>query len=603
MILSRVKKISSRITFGIKLKLFLSYTAVIIVPVMIGALLPYTYTERIILKETDESLRFTLDNIAESISYKMQKYIGISNKLIASTSNISRYISADYSENTAEANYAAHDINTRLTDEIRSNNEEILNIRIYKNNSSMPNYGDYILDIDDYKDTDWYKGVNSNRGVSYWKNGEFKRTGYPVIKTVSIISRFNSLQSLELLEIELRQDKIFGNILKFRYKENTMIGVVDQKGNVIVTNNLPNNRFTELVQFIWKKSAAVNNTSFLEKIDGEDYLVISKELNFQGWQVVSIVPVRGLRASINTIKLVTLITAVSCIILFLFITVFLSNLMTNRIQKLTRKMRSVQEGNFNVSMKVSGNDEISEMTGVFNSMVESIRNLINEVYKGRIEKKEAELRALQEQINPHFLYNTLMSINWIAVQVNAPKIVDIVQLLATFYRLSLSKGREIIPLKDEFAQVKAYVSIQKIRYEDSFEAFFEVEPGLEEAQVIKFIIQPFVENAIIHGFNENMKGSIYITAKRTEDNDLLIRVIDNGKGMRKEMLEAVSEESGRVSRISRREEGYGIRNVNERIRLHYGETYGVSIFSEHESGTIVEIKLPLDLKGKEDAAC
>jgi sensor histidine kinase YesM len=155
-----------------------------------------------------------------------------------------------------------------------------------------------------------------------------------------------------------------------------------------------------------------------------------------------------------------------------------------------------------------------------------------------------------------------------------------------FYRLSLNKGNELIELKDEIAQAKAYVSIQKIRYEDSFDAYFEIDPRIERAKIIKLIIQPFIENAIKHGFDENTTGSIYVTAKLVEDT-IVIRVIDNGKGMESKKAALLLQ-----GPAAGQDAGYGIKNVNDRIKIHYGEQFGVEISSEPQDGTIVEIKIP-----------
>jgi two-component system sensor histidine kinase YesM len=580
----------SNFTFGLKYKLLISYIIVIVIPVLIGAFFPYVFTESIIVKDTDESLRFSVDKIVESIKYKMEKYTEFSNK-ISDDPSIKEYITADYSGNEGAAYNAAFEIFNKFTKERRNNSGEISNIKIYKNNDTLPNYGDYLFDEKAYADSEWYKDLNGNSGVSFWKYGVQKPFGGREFRTISLISWLEPSNNVGFLEIELYQEKILNSIYKFNYKKGSMIGVLDEKGKTIAINNLQNNAFEQLLPYIRGKLDNKSKESYMKKINEEEYLILNRILNFQGWRVVAIVPLKELWAPINNIKLITSITALSCIVVFILVTVLISDLLTNRLKKLAKRMKSVEAGNFDVTMSIRGNDEISELTRVFNGMVESTRNLINEVYISKIEKKEAELRALQEQINPHFLYNTLSSINWLAVQANAPRIVNIVEALAAFYRLSLNKGKEMIPLKDELAQVKAYVSIQKLRYEDSFDVYFEVDPAIENAIIIKFIIQPFIENAIVHGLNENMQGSIYVTAREIEEKKILIRIIDNGRGMDEQKLRTFTsvdvpdDQTGKLK-------GYGIKNVNERIKIHYGDEFGVSISSKAGEGTIVNIMLP-----------
>lgn len=588
-------------SLGIKYKLLISYILVIIVPVLIGTWLPYVYTDRIMVRETDEALRFSVDKIVESIKYRMKKYNSISNKLSINNSlsnSLLRYISADYTGKEGEAYNAAREILTKFNDEINNSDSEIVNIRLYKNNDTMPNYADYILDEMDFRDMDWHREVYNNKGVAYWKDGTYKPFNLPQIKTVSLINRIFSSSEAGLLEIELRQSRIFSEINNFDYKNGSLIALLNQDGSVITHNSKNGQGFEDIFPYIRTSFVQGAGESFTQKILKEEYIIINKELNFQGWRVIAAVPLKELYSSTYTIRLVTLATALSCIIVFLIITVFISGLMTSRIKKLTKKMRRVEDGDFNVEMTVKGNDEISQLSRGFNSMVRSIRNLIEEVYKSKLEKKEAELRALQEQINPHFLYNSLSSINWLAVQAGAPRIIDTVEALAAFYRLSLNKGREIISLKDELAQAKAYVALQKLRYEDSFEVNFEVEPDVEDAEIIKFILQPFLENAIIHGFGDENKGTVYVTAKGIGQEILIIRIIDDGKGMDESKLKSFSAKGGGAAG-----NGYGIRNVDERIKIHYGANYGVEITSRQGTGTVVEIRLPfITVQSKENAA-
>ena len=572
--------------FSIKYKLLVSYILVITIPVLIGSYIPLVFTQKIIIKEADKTLQFSLQNISDSVKYKMVKYNRIMNRIVTDY-ELGSTLSADFTGRENEAHYAAYEIYDKiLKAEMKNNDEEIISMKIYKKNKTLPKVSDILLDEKDYENNDWFKKVYRNKGISYWKYGAVDMSDRSMLSTISLISPIRATNSVGLLEIQLNEKYIFDSIGSFNYKKESVIFVTDETGNIIFKNPQDDSTAEKLFPKIQSQVLSSDSGSFTNIIDGDSYLILNRELNFQGWQVVVIIPVQALYENINTIRLFTFLTVLSCIIISLFITLFLANIMTSRLQKLARRMQSVKDGNFDVTMTVKGNDEITELSQVFNSMVGSIKNLIEEVYANKIKKKEAELRALQEQINPHFLYNTLSSINWLAVQANAPQIVDMIESLALFYRMSLNKGREVIPLKDEILQAGAYVSIQKIRYENSFQVYFDVEPGIENAPIIKLIIQPFIENAIIHGFNEEMQGSIYVTANKRNDN-IVIKVIDNGKGIDKEKVKTLllPDQSGSGK-------GYGMRNVNERIKIHYGEAYGISIESELQEGTIVEITLP-----------
>lgn len=569
----------------LKHKLFISYIVIIVIPVLIGAVLPFTYTRQMVVQESANSLELSMNQMVESLQNYMLRYNRLANRLVSNYSLMS-FLYEDYSSKPQEAFDRSIDLYNTFRDEMR-NEEDIINIRIYKRNNTIPVNGTFLLNDLDYKDTEWFAGVQQNKGIGYWKTGVLQRGTLSDIRTISILLPINAPYYAGILEIEMIQDYVFRSINHSNNTAHSLLCILDEKGRIVTQNKEFAGDSRKLIQNVGDELYVQRQDSFTRKVDDENYLVLYKELNFQGWRVVEMVSMQQLYAVTNTIRWITIITAISCIIVFISITIVLSNVLTSRVGKLSSTMRQVQAGNFDVHLEIKGKDELADLTRSFNAMMKSIQYLINEVYKAGVEKKEAELKALQEQINPHFLYNTLSSISWLGVQAHSTKIVDIVEALAAFYRLSLNKGKELIRLQDEFAQARAYVAIQKIRYEDSFDVYFSLDPQVENIPVIKLIIQPFIENAIIHGFDESTQGSIYVTAGRKEER-LIIRIIDNGKGMEEKKAQKLLSQTDDTG-----SGGYGMRNVNTRIRLHYGEAYGVSITSHPGEGTIVEIILPM----------
>jgi two-component system sensor histidine kinase YesM len=241
-----------------------------------------------------------------------------------------------------------------------------------------------------------------------------------------------------------------------------------------------------------------------------------------------------------------------------------------------------------VKIEVSGRDEIGQLERKYNYMLMQIEELVEEKFRIGKESKNAELRALQAQINPHFLYNTLELITCMALKYKARDITDLVNLLARFYKLSLSKGKDIISIEDEIAHIAAYVKIQNLRFEDTITLEMDIDERLMEYSILKLVLQPLVENSILHGImeREDRTGIIRITG-RFEGGDIVLSVTDDGVGMSRDTLDRIFTENKRKDG-----HGFGVLNVDRRLRINYGELYGLSYKSVEGEGTTVEVKLP-----------
>jgi two-component system sensor histidine kinase YesM len=267
---------------------------------------------------------------------------------------------------------------------------------------------------------------------------------------------------------------------------------------------------------------------------------------------------------------------------------FVAGSATKRLRRLILHARKVKNGNFRIAPLPVNQDEIGELTYNFNVMVENVSRLMEETYSLGREVKNKELKALQAQINPHFLYNTLDLINIMAIESGNGEISKVVDRLALFYRLSLSNGSETVTLDSELRHVESYISIQNMRFGNSIGFTEEVPLALQGCEVPKIMLQPLVENAILHGImeKESEKGGIHVTA-REENGDLVISISDDGIGMSTEALAAILTKA-----VSKRTGGFGIRNIEERIQLNYGPLYGLSFDSTLGEGTTVHIRIP-----------
>ncbi|PKO15947.1 MAG: two-component sensor histidine kinase [Chloroflexi bacterium HGW-Chloroflexi-10] len=238
-------------------------------------------------------------------------------------------------------------------------------------------------------------------------------------------------------------------------------------------------------------------------------------------------------------------------------------------------------------------DEITELGLSFNIMIGKIRDLLDSKIKEQENLKKAELRALQAQINPHFLYNTLDTIIWMAKAKKTEQVIEIVTALSTFFRISLSKGKDWITIEEEVERTRSYLTIQKMRYNDIMDFKIELDEAVAQNTVLKLTLQPLVENALYHGIkNKRQGGTIHVRARRKGLHEVLFEVEDNGIGFTPEKLAQLEVELADDSGDIRMETGVGIGNVNKRIRLYYGKQYGISIRSEYNAGTLVTLVIP-----------
>jgi two-component system sensor histidine kinase YesM len=238
-------------------------------------------------------------------------------------------------------------------------------------------------------------------------------------------------------------------------------------------------------------------------------------------------------------------------------------------------------------------DEITELGMSFNIMIGKIKELLDSKIKEQENLKKAELRALQAQINPHFLYNTLDTIIWMAESKKTDEVVKIVSALSNFFRISLSKGMDWITIGEEVERIRSYLTIQKMRYRDILDFKIEVDEDVAENTILKLILQPLVENALYHGIkNKRQGGTIRVRARRKGPDEVLLEVEDNGIGFMPQKLAQLRLELEDDSGDFKFESGYGIGNVNKRIRLYYGKPYGLSVQSEYNTGTRVTLVIP-----------
>jgi len=329
---------------------------------------------------------------------------------------------------------------------------------------------------------------------------------------------------------------------------------------------------------------------YQETFHGEERVITVKSVGYTGWKLIGVAPRQTV--SLNSLKTQLLVVFVAAFILFLMSLVnsYISSRITTPIRKLELSVNEIEKGNLNAKVDAEGSYEIRHLGQSVQNMAKQIQVLMADIVSEHEKKRKQEFDTLQSQINPHFLYNTLDIIVWMIENEKPDQAVKAVTALARFFRISLSRGKSIITVKDELEHVRNYLMIQHMRFKNRFSYTIEAEDEVLELASLKLMLQPLVENAIYHGMEfMDGDGEIFISAWK-EGEDLYLKVSDNGLGMTEEQVARLFSDTPHTG--SSRGSGIGVKNVNERIRLYFGSEYGLSIESEPDEGTVVTIHLP-----------
>ncbi len=337
-------------------------------------------------------------------------------------------------------------------------------------------------------------------------------------------------------------------------------------------------------------AAGYRDGNYREIYEGEKREIIVKSVGYTGWKIIGVTPDKGI--SLNSLKTKLFIIFVVAFFLFILVIIngYISSRITTPIKELEKSVAALEAGELDAEVYTGGSYEIRHLGRSIKEMAKRIQALMDDIVAEHESKRKSEFDTLQSQINPHFLYNTLDIIVWMIENEQKNEAVKVVTALARFFRISLSKGKSIITVRDELEHVRNYLMIQQMRFKNKFEYVIRSDESVLELASLKLMLQPLVENAIYHGMEfKDGDGKIEICAY-LKDGELYVTIRDNGLGMTCEQVENLLTDSAYVS--SRRGSGIGVKNVNERIRLYFGEGYGLLIKSEPDEGTLIQIHLP-----------
>ena len=333
-------------------------------------------------------------------------------------------------------------------------------------------------------------------------------------------------------------------------------------------------------------------------IQSGKYVVKEAQIKLCKWRIVLYRPIGVVSRSANSITVLVLLVIMLCAVLIILASSLLSKSVVRPLGRLLHNVEQVEAGNLTVEIREEASDEIGHLILSFQRMVKQLDHMISEVYQSKITQQEYEMKALQAQINPHFLYNSLSLINWKAIIAEQEEISEMAQLLSTFYRTTLNKGKNVTTVKGEWDNTCSYIRIQRMMHSGKFEADMEIEDSVLEYEMLNLLLQPLVENAIIHGLDHKESAGLKkLTVRGRREKDMIVfEIRDNGSGMTEDVV---------CNILTAETKGYGVQNVHHRIQLYYGEKYGLVYESEKNAGTCVRLTIPIvktEVPEEKDAA-
>jgi two-component system, sensor histidine kinase YesM len=592
-LLKKVFKKIKDITLNMKVK------QKIITIYLIGGLIPLIFlatylingTKKIVIEQTKTSVQSELTSMVKSLMETMR---------IVTDVSIRMYFDEEL-EHIAFHQYKNYyevitDYQDYLTQDWMSYYyKEIENIRIYVDNPTITTNNRFVKIDDTIKQKAWYQETINANGSSVWNYiyDDVTRKNYLCLTR---LIRTKENQDVGVLAIALQNDLI-ESLVKSRPYETAIIMNDDQ----LVMSNSKDTDKEEIFQIL--KNYKKNNSERVT-YKGEDCVLSIKEISYSKTKsrgvIISLQPYREVLAAANERSREGFAFIIGSVFLSLLLILFFSDRFSVRVKLFQKQMHKAATGNFHIPIQMEGNDEIGLLYDDLYTMIDSIKKLYATIYEEKLQKeklnsrqKDVEFKMLASQINPHFLYNTLETIRMKARCINQPEIEELVKMLAKIMRRNIEVGDKLVTLKSEMDLVEYYLKIQKYRFGDKITYTIDSFCDYENYKIIPLIIQPLVENAFVHGLEtKEGTGEIYIYTE--EKDNLVIHIIDNGVGISEEKLVEIKNNLNDYDKLDR--SNIGLSNVNQRIRLLYGDEYGITITSKLNVGTAISIVLPKGAK-------
>ena len=574
--------------FSIKTKLVLCFILLSLLPMIVFAISSY----RLFISNMHENIMQYTYEVIEQVDRNMETYVMDINSILE--------IGSDY--------YVLQYLKLNDVGDIDGNRKYMVRILEYFNSLKKMK-----KDLDDIRLVEHNGKTTSCYGI-YWTNVEdeyfFNPPAQNGIRDISVqpphVNPFNryvfsigkpmdapTLQGNPVLCIDISTqflDRICRNI---KLGKSGYIYFTDSNGRIIY---MPINEYSvKTMRKIIRSPKLMNSESgsFVHDYAGSRYIVTFKTSSVTGWKIIGVSLEEEAAAQVYNIKRITVIVAICSILAVILLTFYLSSVLTNPIRQLMNLMKKASQNDLSVSAQIKTRDEIGQLGQSFNKMINRIRVLMGKVVEDQHKIRKMEMKAMQELIKPHFVYNTLDSIIGLLEQNRNDDAMSLIETLGRFFRTSLSHGKEVVPVREEIDHVRCYLSLQQFRFSNKFDYMFDIDEEALKHNTIKLILQPLVENSIYHGVRGLEKKGLIIVKGYVRQEELIFEVLDNGRGIPEDVVGKINRVLSGEETVSDENIYFGIRNVNERIKLTYGREFGLSFESRASLGTKAVINIPL----------
>ncbi|MFV0503137.1 MAG: sensor histidine kinase [Lachnospirales bacterium] len=575
--------------FKLKQKFAIFYSTLFIIPLIFVSMIIYVEVSKHMLEKIQYSAVQGYEQSKEYLNYKIFELIQRTD-VIATNNNLKNIIQDELIKSADPHRQML--LNKEIISYIQSveSGAQGINIKIYVDDKfTLLKDGKYVYHLSDAINSLWYKN-KGNRKIYFAPNIYLENTD----GCVALVRDITKIDNYKMRSFVLRMDIDVENIVSILCNatptENSVTFIVNEENTIIAASNYESLPIS-LNKFGYSKYDFTGKLTE-GKLAGKQIYFLRDKIKNTNWEMVTIIPRSDLTQGISGLQY----KVAGLLMFFGILTVIIGALIVSwvvgKITLLNESFNQVKDGDIDVYLPCDTKDELGILYENYNEMIRNTKNLIDEKYNIGIELKSAELKALQSQINPHFLYNTLDMLNWLTFNDRKNDIHIAVVALSKYYRLILNGGEENLTLKKEIMHVNCYIKIQKLRFENKITYIEEVDENIYYCVVPKIILQPLVENAIIHGICEkNSKSGIISIIGYRESNSIFIKIIDDGVGMSSNMLLNILKDEANLNGDG----SYGVKNVNERIKLMFGESYGLIYESQLGKGTCVTVKLPFIL--------
>lgn len=552
-------------------KIYLVYLAAGLLPMLIVGIYCYRFVNQLLTEREVKNLQNSLNQAITVVDNQLTIYGNMSDYL-AFNQAILQTVSYPYEDNYYEMYNRFSTVFDPMVTSLKYLHSDIKQITVYARDD-IERHDTTLAPITDIEEEPWFQEISSTNKILWVINKNDKK--------IFCIRKMPELQGeLGVIYVEVDYDKLFEPFTQI-LDENYGV-YVQEKDEIVFSYNIFDETYNNM-------DFSEENITSLKTSDDSEFIFVDCDSKSKiGFHVGMYRPASQIEATIRPMTMGMVLICVISMIAAGLLLKRLTGVIVKNIEKLTQNMKEVKKGNLEVTVTSDSKDEIGELIQGFTEMVERIKTLIEEVYEGKISLKEYEMKALQAQINPHFLYNSLSLINWKAIEADEKDISKITLALSKFYRTALNKGNSVMALQDEISNVKSYLDIQLMMHDYEFDVEIDIDESMNYYDSPNLILQPLIENAIDHGIDLKTEGRGKIVIRGwSEGETMYLSVEDNGVGMSEEVAQSI---------LTRKSKGYGVRNVNERIKLTYGAEYGLMIASKEGEGTKITVKLPVVIR-------